>query len=184
MIGLFSNYLRQQRFKAVVPYVKGDVLDLGCGLANILSYLPSNQVYVGIERHPYMFKWLLENRNGYEFHQKNLDQDTLSLDRLFDTILMSAVIEHMKHPQNILRQVPELLKPGGRLLLTTPSQFGASIHNIGAKAGLFSKDAADEHETIFSLATLQSLLNENGLKVDFYRKFLWGGNQLFVCSVR
>ena len=50
MSGLFSNYLRQQRFKAIAPYIKGDVLDLGCGLANILSYLPSGQVYVGIEK--------------------------------------------------------------------------------------------------------------------------------------
>lgn len=184
MSGLFSNLLRQQRFKAIVPYIKGDILDMGCGLANILSYLPSDQIYVGIEKHPDMFEWLLENRKGYEFHQKNLDQDVLTLNRRFDTILMLAVVEHMKNPPNILCQISGLLKPGGRLLITTPSQFGDGIHSIGAKAGLFSKHAAEEHETIFSLETLQSLLNENGLTVDTYRKFLWGGNQLFVCSAR
>ena len=186
MSGLFSNYLRQQRFKAIAPYIKGDILDLDCGLANILSYLPSDQVYVGIEKHPDMFGWLLENRKGkgYEFHQKNLDQDVLTLNWRFDTILMLAVVEHMKYPQNILCQIPGLLKPGGRILITTPSQFGDGIHSIGAKAGLFSKHAAEEHETIFSLETLQSLLNENGLTVDTYRKFLWGGNQLFVCSAQ
>jgi hypothetical protein len=65
--------------------------------------------------------------------------------------------------------------------MTTPSPFGDKIHRAGARLGLFSKDAVEEHQTIFSHQMMVELLTPAGLAVEGYRRFLLGGNQLFIC---
>ena len=179
---LLSEFLRTQRFRAAAPYIRGDVLDIGCGKAGILTYLNPGQEYVGIEGHPGIYRWLVENLGDYEFHQLDLDKTELLMDRQFDTILMLALIEHLKNPGRLLGQIPRLLRPGGRAILTTPSPWGDRIHTVGAKIGLFSKNAAEEHETIFSYRTLAYQLSKNHLRIERYRRFLLGGNQLVICS--
>lgn len=182
MSGLFSHYLRQKRFQAVAPFLQGDVLDLGCGFAEILPWLKPGQAYVGVESHPVIIDWLALNQPGYSFYQQDLDFEDLHVPGKYDTILMIAVIEHLENPQRVLQQVPAYLKPGGRLVVTTPTPLGDMIHGIGARVGLFSKFAVDEHETIFTRETLTPLLAACRLKVQVYRHFLLGGNQLAVCT--
>ena len=179
---LLSAYLRRQRFRIAAPYIRGDVLDIGCGKADILAELNLEQVYVGIEGHPGIYQWLVENLKGYEFHRLDLDDEDIMLDRKFDTVLMLAVIEHLKNPSRLLDRIPQLLRPTGRAILTTPSPMGDAVQRLGSKIGLFSSTAAEEHETIFTYKTLADRLNESQLRIERYRKFLLGGNQLFVCS--
>ncbi len=178
---LLSAFLQTQRYKAVASYFRGDVLDLGCGPAQIVAWLQPGQRYVGVEVHAGIMDWLVKNRPGHEFHQRDLDTDKLSLGRQFDTILMIAVIEHLKKPDNILSQIPQHLRLGGKLLITTPSPLGDKIHKIGARLGLFSMEAVEGHEAIFTYNTLQMRLQQNGLGIVHYQSFLAGGNQLFVC---
>jgi 2-polyprenyl-3-methyl-5-hydroxy-6-metoxy-1,4-benzoquinol methylase len=182
--GLLSGFLTRQRFKAVFPYIRGDILDVGCGYGLLVPLLPPGTTYVGVDSGPEILQYLRRTYPGHEFYQLDLDKDVFQLGQCFDTILMLAVIEHLAQPQKVLCQVVEHLKPDGRLLLTTPSPFGDQIHRIGARVGLFSQFAADDHETIFNQASLQKLLENCGIQIDSYRRFLYGGNQLFVCSHR
>jgi 2-polyprenyl-3-methyl-5-hydroxy-6-metoxy-1,4-benzoquinol methylase len=181
---LLSGFLTRQRFQAASPYIRGDILDIGCGYGRILSLLPPGTSYVGVDSGPEILQYLHRAYPSHEFYQLDLDKDALQLVQRFDTILMLAVIEHLSQPQKALCQALEHLKPDGRLLITTPSPFGDQIHRIGARLGLFSQFAADDHETIFNQASLQKLLENCGLQIDRYRRFLYGGNQLFVCSRR
>jgi 2-polyprenyl-3-methyl-5-hydroxy-6-metoxy-1,4-benzoquinol methylase len=182
--GLLSGFLTRQRFKAVFPYIRGEILDIGCGYGRILSLLPPRTPYVGVDSGPEILQYLRQTYPGHEFYQLDLDKDALQLGQRFDTILMLAVIEHLSRPQEALCQAQGHLKPDGRLLITTPSHFGDQIHRLGARFGLFSQFAADDHETIFNQASLHKLLESCDLQIDRYRRFLYGGNQLFVCSRR
>lgn len=181
--GLFSRFLMQQRFHQVLPYLQGSILDIGCGRAYLLERLPPEQEYVGVERNENFHQWLLKNRPGREFHQADLDKQELALGRKFDTIVMLAVIEHLTQPGKALCQIAAHLKPGGRLLITTPSPFGDRIHRFGARFKLFSQRAVEVHETIFTRDALQTLLNDCGLNLERYQPFLFGGNQLFICTL-
>jgi 2-polyprenyl-6-hydroxyphenyl methylase/3-demethylubiquinone-9 3-methyltransferase len=40
---------------------------------------------------------------------------------LFDTILITEIIEHVAHPDDFLAKVAGLLRPGGRVVMTTPN---------------------------------------------------------------
>lgn len=179
---LLSGYLRKRRFQAIAPYLRGNVLDLGCGLARVQILLTPDQEYVGVEGPPAFVKWLKSHYPGRQFYQRDLDQDKLDLDEAFDTILMAAIVEHLEHPEYILCQIPAYLKPGGRLLITTPTPLGDRFHRLGARLGLFWQSAVEEHETIFTRDTLAPLLHSNGLIIQHYERFLLGGNQLFVCQ--
>lgn len=177
---MLSGFLQEQRFRSVVPYLQGSILDLGCGLANLTRYIQPGQRYVGVEGPAAFLTWLAQNRPGYQFYQRDLDQDLLALDEQFDTITMIAVIEHLEQPNFILRQLPAVMKPGARLVITTPSHLGDRIHRFGARLGLFSKEAVEEHHTIFSPSSMRLALSESGLELINYQGFLLGGNQIFV----
>jgi ubiquinone/menaquinone biosynthesis C-methylase UbiE len=42
----------------------------------------------------------------------------------FDTVFSSETIEHVPSPRRAIKELARVLKPGGRLLLTTPNYFG------------------------------------------------------------
>jgi 2-polyprenyl-3-methyl-5-hydroxy-6-metoxy-1,4-benzoquinol methylase len=180
--GLFSHFLTRQRLRQALPYLKGSILDIGCGRANVLEYIAPEQAYVGVDRDENIYQWLLKNHPEREFHQMNVAKQNLNLGRKFDTILMLAVIEHLTQPQKALRQASAHLNPGGKLLITTPSPLGDRIHRFGARFRLFSPLAVKDHETIFTRESLQTLLSECGLRLEKYQQFLLGGNQLFICT--
>ncbi len=51
----------------------------------------------------------------------------LSFDEPFDAVLITEIIEHVAHPDDFLRQVSRLVRPGGYIIMTTPN--GAYFKN-------------------------------------------------------
>jgi 2-polyprenyl-3-methyl-5-hydroxy-6-metoxy-1,4-benzoquinol methylase len=51
----------------------------------------------------------------------------LNFDQLFDGVIITEIIEHVAHPDEFLRQVSKLLRPGGYVIMTTPN--GGYIKN-------------------------------------------------------
>jgi 2-polyprenyl-3-methyl-5-hydroxy-6-metoxy-1,4-benzoquinol methylase len=180
---ILSPFIEKQRFKQVLPYITGDILDLGCGYGRVFKWLQPGSNYLGIEGNDQIIKWLYDNYPDYSFLNFDLDHDQITLGRQFDTILFLAVIEHLKHPSNIINQIASFLKPDGKLLITTPTPFGNTVHRIGSLLNLFNRQAVDEHEIIFTQQTLEPLISAGGLQIDHFCKFLYSGNQLFVCSI-
>jgi SAM-dependent methyltransferase len=179
---VFTSFLQRQRLKIVRPYLRGDILDLGCGDAALLPLVGPGQAYTGVDGRGALVADLRGQYPQREFYQRDLDREPLAVPGRFDTIVMLAVIEHLSDPARILRQLPGCLKPGGQVLMTTPSPVGDRVHQVGARAGLFSMEASQEHNIIFTPAVLREYLERNGLHLSEYRPFLLGGNQLFVCT--
>lgn len=71
----------------------------------------------------------------------------LSFPDLFDAVLLTEVIEHVAHPDVLLRKVSQLVRPGGYIIMTTPN--GAYFKNRLPK---FS-DCADP--SVFEAAQFQ-----------------------------
>ena len=147
--------------------------------------LKPDQVYFGIDQNSKTIDRLRQKYSGITFLEYDLEVDTLDLDSMtFDTILMIAVIEHLKDPTIILGQISKLLSPNGKLIITTPTPIGGVIHSIGAYLGLFYKEAMADHKRYFTLKTLTPLILDGYLVIIGYRKFLILGNQLFLCKTR
>ena len=52
-----------------------------------------------------------------------MDAERMSFDRRFDVILAGDVLEHLSNPGLFLQQVPDLLLPGGELIVAVPHAF-------------------------------------------------------------
>ncbi len=153
------------------------MLDIGCGNGQLAAWVEPNR-YVGVDRDR---EALIAARAAFPTHTF---MEALPHEGDFDTIVALAVIEHLKVPQAELAGWSSLLAENGKILVTTPHKSFRLVHELGSRAGLFSREAADEHEEMFDRASLTARAQEAGLRVERYARFLAGANQLFVLAPR
>ena len=104
------------------PYNVDSVLDIGCGPAEILSYLPD------VEYHGFDIssEYINQARDSFGdrgvFYDKELDEDDIDAMPEFDVVLMIGVLHHLDDEvaKNILSLARRALKDGGRLLTIDP----------------------------------------------------------------
>jgi SAM-dependent methyltransferase len=174
--GLLSPFLRRQRLKVARPYLRGRILDVGCGTGALAALVDADH-YLGVEVDEIS---LQQARLRFPTHQfvSGLPEST----EKFDSIISLAVIEHVSDPAQFLRTLAGCLNdtPTSRLLVTTPHPAVDWIHDLGASIGLFSKHANEEHEDLLDRAKLEIAGNQAGLKLVTYHRFLFGANQIAV----
>ena len=103
------------------------------------------------------------------------------MNRKFDCVLMIAVIEHLFNQKFVMEGIAQVLKPGGIILITTPTPFGNDVvHRIGAALGLFAKIAVDDHIVIYNRHRFKILAKEIGLKLKLHKYFQFFCNQLAI----
>lgn len=182
---LLSNYAVNRRWRVVAPYVRGSVLDVGCGYTYLPDRLAPDQRYVGIDAVAGAVRLSQQRYPQHTFFQRDMGREPLQLDdRLFDTILMMAVLEHLHLPGETLRDVRRSLAPNGNLLLTTPSPLGDWVHRVGSRMNLFYPEHVVQHVKIYDRRMLCDLLVGSGFEVVTFRHFELGLNQLAVCRGR
>lgn len=174
--GLLSPFLRQQRLNVATPYLKGRVLDVGCG-SGVLAGLVDFTSYLGVE----VNETSLNRAKAYfpsHFFQNSLP----AVEEKFDTVVALAVIEHVADPLVFLENLVRNLKhdPAARIVITTPHPSAGWVHGLGATIGLFSKHANEEHEELLDQSKLFDLGQRAGLVLLNYQRFLLGVNQLAV----
>jgi 2-polyprenyl-3-methyl-5-hydroxy-6-metoxy-1,4-benzoquinol methylase len=180
--GLASPFLESWRMNIIKKYVTGGkILDFGCGRGRFVEILPFEN-YLGVD---------IDSRNidiakvQYS-RKKNIafltNEEFFQVDQKFDFIILSAVVEHFDDPKKRLEELTNRLNVRGRIIITTPTEFGNKILLIGSKIKIFSKEAFEEHNQIFSktdFIELSELLNLNLIE---YFTFEFGMNQLAVLS--
>ncbi len=173
--GFLSPFLRRRRLAAVSQHLHGRVLDYGCGVGYLANLVPPD-LYVGVDIDLDSIKIARVHHPQHCFHvvEENADHG------VFDTLVAAAVIEHLPAPEDVLKSWAGMLAPGGRIVLTTPDPHLEWVHELGAKLGLFSKEADDEHVTRIEKSALNEFCKTTGLKLIDYRRFLLGANQLAV----
>lgn len=176
--GLLSPFLRAQRIKAVKPHLRGKVLDYGCG-SGALAMERGPGEYVGFDIDE---SSLSEAESGFPEHKFVGSLAGLGDD--FDTVVSLAVIEHVQDPAAFLKELASFLKKSdsARIAVTTPHPSVDWVHDLGAKVGLFSRHANEEHEELLDQSSLDEAGKQAGLELVLYQKFLFGANQLAVFS--
>ncbi len=104
-----------------------------------------------------------ENSNAVEYFQGNVMSMPFE-DDLFDVIHLGEVIEHIWDAHSVIKETHRVLKPGGKLILSTPNAL--SIGSIGnwSFRGRNSTQHED-HKIIFTPASLAALLLEFRFKI-------------------
>lgn len=183
-MAVLSGYLAGARLRRAAPYIRGDVLDLGCAGARILTEFGDRiSSYTGIDHDDASITELRQAYPESTFLARNLDDDPLELNRQFDCVAMLAIVEHLFNQKHVFSQVKRLLKPDGRVVITTPTPLGNDVvHRLGARVGLFAGSAADDHIVIYNRHRFTILAEEVGLTLEKYESFQLGCNQFAVLA--
>ncbi len=105
-------------------HIAGRILDLGCGTGWKAAYFqrePSNSV-IAVDRDARLLEF---GRKTFGV-ESLVEGDACALafpSATFDWVLAVEVIEHLARPDLLLREVHRVLRPGGKLLLTTPNRL-------------------------------------------------------------
>ncbi len=120
-----DNPVHQRLLKAyyaAIPYIKGDLLEIGCGEGRGVKQLaPLANSYTAIDKIQQVIDSLSAEYPQYRFLQANIPPISDLEDNSYDTIVTFQVIEHIKKDTEFLKEIHRLLKPGGQALITTPN---------------------------------------------------------------
>lgn len=107
------------------PYVRGRVLDAGCGMGVNADHLWNPQVtgWTFLEPDPRLLEQVPAHVRTPALQSARRVNGTTALlkGEAFDTILYLDVIEHIEDSQAELRRAYDLLAPGGHLVILVPA---------------------------------------------------------------
>ena len=145
------------------------VLDVGCSSGYLARPLAARgNTVVGIELDAGAA------REAEEYCERVLvgDVETMELaldERSFDVVLLGDVIEHLREPVDTLRRLRRFLRPGGRLVLSTPNvaNWAIRLSLLGGRWRYTDRGILDRtHTHLFTRATLREAIESAGYVVD------------------
>lgn len=157
----------------IISYVGNgrNVLEVGCASGYLARELQKNGCWVtGIEINP------IAARKAKEYCQEVIAGDienpkTIAQlkNRRFEVILLADVLEHLRNPESILRQLVKYLKDDGQMIISVPN-IGFLTARLRLLLGQF--DYSDwgimdrTHLHFFTKETISTLVKDSGLKIE------------------
>jgi 2-polyprenyl-3-methyl-5-hydroxy-6-metoxy-1,4-benzoquinol methylase len=143
------------------PRVPGRLLDVGCGEGSFIALMASLGWDVsGVEPNPAAARTAARRVGGAVFCATVEDAHLPAAS--YDLVTMSHVLEHLRDPERALRKVRTLLRPGGRLVITTPN-VGSLGHRLFR--GSWRPLEPPRHLTLFTGRSLRKVVEKSGLTV-------------------
>ncbi|HAI74675.1 MAG TPA: SAM-dependent methyltransferase [Microscillaceae bacterium] len=120
-----DNPIHQRLVKAYIEarqFVDGSVLEIGCGIGRGLQwFLDRCKKYTAIDKNKKLIQQLEQLYPQHLFIAMNIPPMSDIPDESFDTILSFQVIEHIHQDELFMSEIYRILKPGGKVILTTPN---------------------------------------------------------------
>jgi SAM-dependent methyltransferase len=172
--GVFADYVGQeavrraharrrlQLLRTLPPRIPrhGRLLDVGCAAGFFLAEAQAHYEVQGVELSTWSSAFA-RDRLKLPVFTGTLQQAGLPANH-FDVITLWDVIEHVPEPLPVLAEAARVLKPGGRLVLTTGDWGSAYAQRRGADWHLMTPPW---HLTMFTRATLARAAQRAGLRV-------------------
>lgn len=115
---LGAIYRKHFLYPRLVRRLRGRMLDVGCGIGDMLAFRPDS---VGVDINERTVEFC--RKRGLTAHR--MEPDRLPFDdENFDSVLMDNVLEHITEPGPVLGEIRRVLRPGGRLLVGVPGRCG------------------------------------------------------------
>lgn len=156
--------LLKQRWQ---KYFKGKILDLGCGEGEIARQVFGRKIEWGLDNDQIMVEKAKKSKVYKRVILAGAEKILLNNGEV-DLVFSNSVLEHIKDIDKVLKEIRRLLKPGGLLIITMPSDKLCEYLGWGKLYGRwFNKKY--HHYHLYSLKKWEELLRKEGLRlVDSY----------------
>lgn len=121
-----DNPIHQRLYKAYIAaqdFIKGDVLEVGCGEGRGVDVLISKaRSFTAVDKIQSAIDALQKRFPTGRFMQMNIPPLDGIKDNSYDVVVSFQVIEHIENDALYLKEIHRVLKPGGVVLITTPNR--------------------------------------------------------------
>jgi ubiquinone/menaquinone biosynthesis C-methylase UbiE len=107
-------------YEKAAGVISGNVLELGCGWGRgVEKLIASSEHYTGLDKNEELIAALQEKYPLHTFKTAAFPDLSDFNDHSFDFVITFQVIEHIKDDHRFLQEACRVLKPGGKIILTT-----------------------------------------------------------------
>ncbi|MCB1706409.1 MAG: class I SAM-dependent methyltransferase [Halioglobus sp.] len=115
---LITDLIAEAYDSSIPKYVKGRLLDLGCGKVPLFS------AYENYVTDNICVDWDNSlHRNEYLDSECDLNEKLPFPDKEFDTIILSDVLEHIPKPEDLWQEMSRILAIDGRVIVNVPFYY-------------------------------------------------------------
>lgn len=175
-----DGLLARWRANAIIGHIPRNaaVADLGCADGRLLFYLDKGiREGVGIDRKAGSKKGNITIMAGDLEAPLHLESD------YFDVVISLAVVEHLEKPEQMLAEAYRILKRGGKLILTTPTENAKPLLEFAAfRLGIINRKEILEHKKYWARDELIRMLQGVGFCNIRHKYFQLGFNQMVIAE--
>jgi SAM-dependent methyltransferase len=181
---LHLTSLRAERYAAVLPHLRGRILDIGAGDNALVRLYRQTQLRAG--------KDVAAAASSVGVDVVDWGGDTLKItssDSLpfesgsFDTVCFIACINHIPERIGALKEAHRVLKPGGQVVAT---MIGRLIGDVGHAIWWYSedkhRDIAEGEVMGIDSAEMLRLFGQAGFGQVSIKRFVYGMNYLYLAT--
>ena len=150
--------------------INGKVLELGCGWGRgVEKLISAANHYTGLDKNTELIKALQAKYPEHTFKTANFPDLSDFEDNTFDYVVTFQVIEHIQDDKKFLAEAHRVLKPGGKIILTTVNKKFSLSRNPWHVREYHTLELKNLMESYFSIV---DTLGVNGKEKvwDYYEK--------------
>lgn len=171
----FNSAMNTYRYRTIKQYLKGrNCLEIGSGKGHMTKLLArkfSNLTL--IEPNP-------ESYNALPFPDKICaEMEYVNLDKKFDTIVCTNVMEHVEDPQLVLEKIKQHMKQSSTLILVVPNArsynrlLGVDLGMLETAEQLSPSDIEAGHKRMYNYDTFKEEILKAGLELQEYYSYAY-----------
>ena len=157
--------------KAIKKRAPGSVLDIGCGGGAFLSQLAQVK---GVSAFGLEFN---ESAAAWARSKGHRLLDRLSREQApvggFDVVTLFQILEHLEAPFQVVKQVKEVMKPGGLMIVTVPDAGGPVRHFSDALTDLPPHHVTRWHERTVRVCAQRQRLTVLEIATEPLPYYVW-----------
>ncbi len=146
------------------------ILDLGCGDGLVASFvLP--RVDIGVDPSPLAIRRAAQSRLYARLEARPIEAVALEA-RSVGTVLSNSVLEHVANLRSALDATARLLRPGGRLIFTVPTEAFSRWLALPSAGYRNWRNRHYEHRNLWPIERWQQELERSGFAIVAVRPYL------------
>ncbi len=155
-------WYNQWTLNKIKKYLKGNILEVGCGIGNFTKSLTELGRVTAIDiSQSYIQEVLKEFKKGVSVGLGNIESGKYFFkNKQFNSIVCLNVLEHIENDSQAIQNLYQLLNPQGFLVIIVPAHqflYGEIDRSIG-------------HYRRYSLSDISQKLHSSGLKIIKHRR--------------